>query len=136
MQNRCPVAIPFVGFLIVRGQARPAQGNDAAAGSLSRPARRVRRSTQRHEDLLTAFATAESCALEARARTVWWLERTATKRPGPSVAVELPLVVILWGREDRIADVRNAARFQHDIGGSELVVIDDATQCTRRSRTP
>jgi pimeloyl-ACP methyl ester carboxylesterase len=34
--------------------------------------------------------------------------------------------LIVWGREDRVVDVRNAARFHHDIAGSQVVVIDDA----------
>jgi 4,5:9,10-diseco-3-hydroxy-5,9,17-trioxoandrosta-1(10),2-diene-4-oate hydrolase len=34
--------------------------------------------------------------------------------------------LIVWGRNDRIADVRTATRFQQDIAGSQLVVIDDA----------
>jgi pimeloyl-ACP methyl ester carboxylesterase len=40
-----------------------------------------------------------------------------------SVAVP---TLIVWGRDDRIVDVRTATRFQHDIAGSQLVVIDDA----------
>jgi pimeloyl-ACP methyl ester carboxylesterase len=40
-----------------------------------------------------------------------------------SVAVP---TLIVWGREDRAVDVRTAARFQQDIAGSQLVVIDDA----------
>jgi pimeloyl-ACP methyl ester carboxylesterase len=40
-----------------------------------------------------------------------------------SVAVP---TLIVWGREDRIVDVRTAARFEHDIARSQLVVIDDA----------
>ena len=40
-----------------------------------------------------------------------------------SVAVP---TLIVWGREDRIVDVRTAARFHQDIAGSQLVVIDDA----------
>ncbi len=34
--------------------------------------------------------------------------------------------LIIWGRDDRIVDVRTATRFQKDIAGSQLVVIDDA----------
>ena len=40
-----------------------------------------------------------------------------------SVAVP---TLIVWGRDDRIADIRNATRFRQDIAGSQLVVIDDA----------
>jgi 4,5:9,10-diseco-3-hydroxy-5,9,17-trioxoandrosta-1(10),2-diene-4-oate hydrolase len=40
-----------------------------------------------------------------------------------SVAVP---TLILWGREDRAVDVRNAARFKDDIVGSQLVIIDEA----------
>jgi 4,5:9,10-diseco-3-hydroxy-5,9,17-trioxoandrosta-1(10),2-diene-4-oate hydrolase len=40
-----------------------------------------------------------------------------------SVAVP---TLIVWGRDDRIVHVRNATRFQNDIAGSQLVVIDDA----------
>jgi 4,5:9,10-diseco-3-hydroxy-5,9,17-trioxoandrosta-1(10),2-diene-4-oate hydrolase len=40
-----------------------------------------------------------------------------------SVAVP---TLIVWGREDRIADVQTAARFQQDIAGSGLVVVDGA----------
>ena len=35
-------------------------------------------------------------------------------------------ILIVWGRDDRIVDVRNATLFQHDIAESQLVVIDDA----------
>ncbi len=34
--------------------------------------------------------------------------------------------LIVWGRNDRIVDVRTATRYQRDIAGSQLVVIDDA----------
>ncbi len=34
--------------------------------------------------------------------------------------------LIVWGRDDRIVDIRTATRFQQDIAGSQLVVIDDA----------
>ncbi len=34
--------------------------------------------------------------------------------------------LIIWGRDDRIVDVRTATRFQQDIAGSQLLVIDDA----------
>ena len=34
--------------------------------------------------------------------------------------------LILWGRDDRVVDVRTATRFQQDIAGSQLVVIDHA----------
>jgi 4,5:9,10-diseco-3-hydroxy-5,9,17-trioxoandrosta-1(10),2-diene-4-oate hydrolase len=34
--------------------------------------------------------------------------------------------LIIWGRDDRVASVRIASRFQQDIVGSQLVVIDDA----------
>jgi 4,5:9,10-diseco-3-hydroxy-5,9,17-trioxoandrosta-1(10),2-diene-4-oate hydrolase len=34
--------------------------------------------------------------------------------------------LIVWGRNDRIVDVRTATRFQQDIAGAQLVVIDDA----------
>ncbi|MGO9417876.1 alpha/beta fold hydrolase [Roseiarcus sp.] len=34
--------------------------------------------------------------------------------------------LIIWGRDDRIVDVRTATRFHQDIAGSQLVVIDDA----------
>ena len=40
-----------------------------------------------------------------------------------SVAVP---TLIIWGREDRVVDARTAARFQQDIAGSQLVIIDDA----------
>ena len=40
-----------------------------------------------------------------------------------SVAVP---TLIVWGRDDRVVDVRTATRFQQDIAGSQLVVIDDA----------
>jgi len=40
-------------------------------------------------------------------------------------SVTVPTLIV-WGRDDRIVDVRNATRFQHDIAGSQLVVIDDA----------
>ena len=40
-----------------------------------------------------------------------------------SVAVP---TLIVWGRDDRIVDVRTAMRFQSDIAGSQVVVIDDA----------
>jgi pimeloyl-ACP methyl ester carboxylesterase len=40
-----------------------------------------------------------------------------------SVAVP---TLIVWGRNDRIVNVRTATRFQQDIAGSQLVVIDDA----------
>jgi 4,5:9,10-diseco-3-hydroxy-5,9,17-trioxoandrosta-1(10),2-diene-4-oate hydrolase len=34
--------------------------------------------------------------------------------------------LIIWGRDDRVANVRTASRFQQDIAGSQLAVIDDA----------
>lgn len=34
--------------------------------------------------------------------------------------------LIIWGREDRIVDVRTAERFRDDIAGSQLFVIDGA----------
>jgi pimeloyl-ACP methyl ester carboxylesterase len=34
--------------------------------------------------------------------------------------------LIIWGRDDRVVDVRTASRFRQDIAGSQLVVIDDA----------
>ena len=34
--------------------------------------------------------------------------------------------LIVWGRKDRVVDVRKAERFKQDIAGSQLVVIDDA----------
>ena len=40
-----------------------------------------------------------------------------------SVAVP---TLIVWGRDDQVVDVQTAARFQNDIAGSKLVVIDDA----------
>ena len=40
-------------------------------------------------------------------------------------AVTAPTLIV-WGRDDRAVDVRTAARFQQDIAGSQLVVIDDA----------
>ena len=40
-----------------------------------------------------------------------------------SVAVP---TLIVWGRNDRIVNVRTASRFQQDIAGWQLVVIDDA----------
>ena len=40
-----------------------------------------------------------------------------------SVAVP---TLIVWGRNDRIVHVRTASRFQQDIAGSQLVIIDDA----------
>src|SRR5579864_3783349 len=33
--------------------------------------------------------------------------------------------LIVWGRNDRVVDVRTATRFQQDIADSQLVVIDD-----------
>jgi pimeloyl-ACP methyl ester carboxylesterase len=40
-----------------------------------------------------------------------------------SVAVP---TLIVWGRDDRIVDVRTSRRFQHDIAGSQLVLIEHA----------
>ena len=34
--------------------------------------------------------------------------------------------LIIWGRDDRVVDVRTASRFRQDIAGSQIVVIDDA----------
>ncbi len=34
--------------------------------------------------------------------------------------------LIIWGRDDRVVDVRTASCFRQDIEGSQLVVIDDA----------
>ncbi|MGA7124348.1 MAG: alpha/beta hydrolase [Polyangiaceae bacterium] len=34
--------------------------------------------------------------------------------------------LIVWGRNDRVVDVATASRFQQDIAGSQLVVIDEA----------
>lgn len=36
------------------------------------------------------------------------------------------MLTIVWGRNDRIVDVRTATCFQQDIAGSRLVVIDEA----------
>jgi len=40
-----------------------------------------------------------------------------------SVAVP---TLIMWGRDDKVVDIQTAARFEHDISGSQLVIIDDA----------
>ena len=34
--------------------------------------------------------------------------------------------LILWGRDDRVANIRTAGRFHKDIAGSQLAIIDDA----------
>ena len=45
--------------------------------------------------------------------------------PGRIKSVAAPTLII-WGREDRVVDVRTSDRFHVDIAGSRLVVIDDA----------
>ncbi len=75
----------------------------------------------------------EACAINRtpNARNAfYWMQRALDfdfalpdVRRIKSVAVP---TLIVWGREDRIVDVRTAARFQQDITGSQLVVIDDA----------
>ena len=76
---------------------------------------------------------AEACAINrtpnAREAT-YWLQRAlnfdfALPDPSQISSVTVP-TLILWGREDRVADVGTAKRFAQDIAGSRLVVIDDA----------
>jgi 4,5:9,10-diseco-3-hydroxy-5,9,17-trioxoandrosta-1(10),2-diene-4-oate hydrolase len=76
---------------------------------------------------------AELCDINRtpNARTAWyWMQRALhfdfalpDVRRVKSVAVP---TLILWGRDDRVVDVRTATRFQQDIAGSQLVVIDNA----------
>ena len=76
---------------------------------------------------------AEICAINrtpnARAAWCWMLRALNFDFAIPEVtrikSVTAPTLII-WGREDRVVDVRIATRFQQDIVGSELVVIDDA----------
>jgi pimeloyl-ACP methyl ester carboxylesterase len=61
---------------------------------------------------------------------VYWMQRAlhfdyALPDVSRIKSVAVPTLVV-WGRDDRAVDVRAAARFQQDIAGSQLVVIDDA----------
>jgi len=60
---------------------------------------------------------------------VYWMQRALNfDFAFPDVnrikSVAVPTLVV-WGREDRIANVQTAERFHQDIAGSQLVVIDD-----------
>lgn len=48
-----------------------------------------------------------------------------------SVAVP---TLIVWGRNDRIVEVRTSTSFQQDIAGSRLVVIDDAGHAVQEEK--
>jgi pimeloyl-ACP methyl ester carboxylesterase len=61
---------------------------------------------------------------------VYWMQRAlhfdyALPDVSRIKSVAVPTLIV-WGRDDRAVDVRAAARFQQDIAGSQLVVIDDA----------
>jgi pimeloyl-ACP methyl ester carboxylesterase len=86
----------------------------------------------------TAFArdsafVAEICAINRtpNARDAfYWMQRAlhfdfAIPDVTRIKSVAVPTLIV-WGRNDRIVDVRTAMRFQQDIAGSQLVVIDDA----------
>lgn len=76
---------------------------------------------------------AEICAINRtpNARKAWyWMQRAlhfdfALPDVSRIKSVAVP-TLILWGRDDRVVDVRTATRFQQDIAGSQLVVIDHA----------
>ena len=75
----------------------------------------------------------EICAINRtpNARTAYyWLQRGlnfdfALPDPTRIKQVARP-TLILWGREDRVIDLRTAARLHQDIAGSQLVVVDEA----------
>jgi 4,5:9,10-diseco-3-hydroxy-5,9,17-trioxoandrosta-1(10),2-diene-4-oate hydrolase len=75
----------------------------------------------------------EACAINRtpNARSAWyWMLRAlnfdfAIPEVSRIKSVSTPTLII-WGRDDRVVDVRTAARFHQDIAGSQLVVIDDA----------
>jgi len=48
-----------------------------------------------------------------------------------SVAVP---TLFVWGRDDRAEDVQTATRFQQDIAGAQLVVIDDASHAVHEEK--
>jgi pimeloyl-ACP methyl ester carboxylesterase len=60
----------------------------------------------------------------------YWMQRAlhfdfAIPDPARIKSVAAPTLIV-WGREDQVVDVRNAARFHSDIPGSQVVVINDA----------
>jgi pimeloyl-ACP methyl ester carboxylesterase len=65
----------------------------------------------------------------ARAALYWMLRALHFDFAIPDVAriksVAVPTLIV-WGRDDRVVDVRTATRFQRDIPGSQLLVVDDA----------
>lgn len=80
-----------------------------------------------------AAHVAEICDINRtpNARRAWyWMQRAldfdfAFPDVGRIKSVAVP-TLILWGRDDRVVDVRTASRFQQDIAGSRLAVIDNA----------
>lgn len=61
---------------------------------------------------------------------VYWMQRAlhfdyAIPDVSRIKSVAVPTLIV-WGRDDRAVEVRTATRFQQDIAGSQLVVIDDA----------
>lgn len=76
---------------------------------------------------------AEICDINRtpNAREAWyWMQRAlqfdyAIPKVSRIKSVAVPTLIV-WGRDDRIVDVRTATRFQQDIAGSQIVVIDDA----------
>jgi pimeloyl-ACP methyl ester carboxylesterase len=70
--------------------------------------------------------------------TFYWMQRAldfdfAVPDVNRIKSVAVPTLIV-WGREDRIVDVRTAARFHQDIAGSRLVVIDDAGHMVHEER--
>jgi pimeloyl-ACP methyl ester carboxylesterase len=68
----------------------------------------------------------------------YWMQRGLNfdfalpdKRHIKSVAAP---TLIVWGREDKIVDVRTAVRFHQDVAGSRLVVIDGAGHMTHEEK--
>jgi pimeloyl-ACP methyl ester carboxylesterase len=68
----------------------------------------------------------------------YWLQRGlnfdfALPDPTRIKSVATPTLII-WGREDKVIDLRTAARFHQDIAGSQLVVIDEAGHVTHEEK--
>jgi len=60
----------------------------------------------------------------------FWMQRAlhfdfALPDPARIKSLAVPTLIV-WGRDDQIVDVRTATRFQEDVAGSQLVVVDRA----------
>jgi pimeloyl-ACP methyl ester carboxylesterase len=71
-------------------------------------------------------------------RAIYWMRRAldfdyALPDESRIRSVAVPTLIV-WGREDRVVDIRTAERFHQDIAGSQLVVIDDAGQMVHEEK--